>query len=218
MGNRPAYTPPPIVSRKKNATMVKVLGPDSKEHEMSLANATDLVSNVPGWKWPPVPVEIVNPFAHAPRKKQPREQQYSAEQSDQAREVIKQKMREAGRYDDQERPHELSQPVLPTATQTPMGHAAALARASLERDNDGPTADQILGEKTVQEELAVLAAETEAAAAEKKKAATSTQKRQKPKSMEDDAEVVAKVTGSVAKESVTAKLKEELASKADHVS
>lgn len=213
MNTRPAFVPTPAVGRKKSATLVKVLDPDGKEHEMYLANATDMVANVSGWKWPETVVEVMHSFAHAPRAKKTREQLAAAKDADEAREVLKQKLRESGRYDAQEAPSNDGAPpkktVLPSPDQSPLLKAAHAARASLERDNHGPTADQILGEDNLQEEMAQMAAEVEAAANKKVADKAQSNKRHKAKSTEDDAEVVAKVTGSVAKESATDKLKSE---------
>lgn len=214
MNTRPVYVPPPIVGRKKAAAQVKVLDPHGKEHEMTLANATDLVGNVAGWKWPEVPLAVVNPFAHAPRAKKTRDQLSAGEAAEEAREVLKQKLREAGHYESQEAPDNdgaQQKKLLPQTDLSALNKAAHAARASLERDNHGPTADQILGEDTLQDELAEMAAEVEAAAQKKAADKAQSNKRHKAKSTEDDAEVVVKVTGSVAKESVTDKLKSELA-------
>jgi len=190
-----------------------VLDPNGVEHEMTLANATDLVGNVAGWKWPALPISLVNPFAHSPRAKKTREQLMAGQAAEEAKEVLKQKLREAGRYEAQEAPDNdgvVPKKVLPQADHSALNKAAHAARASLERDNHGPTADQILGEDTLQEELAEMAAEVEAAAQKKAADKAQSTKRHKAKSTEEDAEVVAKVTGSVAKESVTDKLKSEL--------
>ena len=180
--------------RKAHGRLKTVINPDGVEVQMSMANAQDMVNNVPGWHWPSVAVHEENPFARAPRRQKLIDTTGVTPQRNVTPDAD---VTEPGGHDKE----------FVKVQNKAMQRAAETARSKMERDNDGLTADQLDEDQVDKAPKAPVLMEkvNEPATVTRKQRANA-----KIKSSEDDAEVVTKMAGNALKETI----KSDLADKA----